>query len=228
MILHFSNRKCSLQNAYLCKMKKKIIIYSVFFVLLLSTYYLLLSFTKGFFDVKLPVMSYVQDFSFTNQNDVPVTEKNLEGKVYVANYFFTTCKGICPKMNFNLKGVYDKFKNNKDFAIISHTSMPETDSVPLLKAYQQKMLGNDLHNPAEWYFVTGNKDSLYKMARQSYLLDNPKNNNENIEEAFIHTQFFALVDKQKRVRGIYDGLKPDEISKMEKDISKLLKADASQ
>jgi protein SCO1 len=204
-------------------MKKKIIIYSVFFVLLISMFYFLLSFTKGFFDVKLPVMSYVQDFSFTDQNGQTVTQKNIEGKVYVAEYFFTTCKGICPKMNFNMKGVYDKFKNHKDFAIISHTSMPETDSVPLLKAYEEKMIGANPQNAAKWYFVTGSKDSLYKMARQSYLLDNDKNNSENIAEAFIHTQFFALIDKQKRVRGIYDGLKPDEISRMEKDISTLLK-----
>lgn len=204
-------------------MKKKIIIYSVFFVLLISTFYILLSFTKGFFDVKLPLMSYVQDFSFTDQNGQTVTQKNIEGKVYVTNYFFTTCKGICPKMNFNLKGVYDQFKNDKDFAIISHSSMPETDSVPLLKAYEEKMIGNNPNNPAKWYFVTGSKDSLYKMARQSYLLDNDKNNSVNIAEAFIHTQFFALVDKQKRVRGIYDGLKPDEIARLEKDISKLLK-----
>lgn len=204
-------------------MKKKIIIYSVFFVLLISSFYLLLSFTKGFFDVKLPLMSYVQNFSFTDQNGQTVTQKNIDGKVYVTNYFFTTCKGICPKMNFNLKGVYDQFKNDKDFAIISHSSMPETDSVPLLKAYEEKMLGSNPNNPAKWYFVTGSKDSLYKMARQSYLLDNDKNNSINIAEAFIHTQFFALVDKQKRVRGIYDGLKQDEIARLEKDISTLLK-----
>lgn len=168
-------------------------------------------------------MSYVQDFSFTDQNGQTVTQKNIDGKVYVTNYFFTTCKGICPKMNFNLKGVYDQFKNDKGFAIISHSSMPETDSVPLLKAYEEKMIGSNPSNPAKWYFVTGSKDSLYKMARQSYLLDNDKNNSVNIAEAFIHTQFFALVDKQKRVRGIYDGLKPDEIARLEKDIKTLLK-----
>jgi protein SCO1/2 len=203
-------------------MKKKIIIYSVFAVLLLTGFYVSLSFTKGYFDVKLPVMSYVQDFSFTDQNGQTITEKSMDGKIYVTNYFFTTCKGICPKMNFNLKGVYDEFKNDTDFAVLSHSSMPETDSVPLLKAYEEKMLPDDHNNPAKWYFVTGNKDSLYKMARQSYLLDNPKNSSENIEEAFIHTQFIALVDKQKRVRGIYDGLKPDEITRLEKDIRKLL------
>lgn len=204
-------------------MKKKLIFYSVFFVALIGMFYFLLSFTKGFFDVKLPVMSYVQDFSFTDQNGKTVTGKDVNGKVYATEYFFTTCKGICPKMNANMKGVFEKFKNEKDFAIISHTSMPETDSVPLLKAYEEKMIGPNPQYAAKWYFVTGDKDSLYKMARQSYLLDNDKNNSINIAEAFIHTQFFALVDKQKRVRGIYDGLKPDEIAQMEKDIATLLK-----
>lgn len=204
-------------------MKKKIIFYSTFLVVLVGLFYVSLSFTKGFFDVKLPIMSYVQNFSFTDQNGQVVDEHNFDGKVYVTNYFFTTCKGICPKMNFNLKGVYDEFKNDPDFAVISHTSMPETDSVPLLKAYQKKMIGSEQNNIAKWYFVTGDKDSLYKMARQSYLLDNPKNNSINIAEAFIHTQFFSLVDKHARVRGIYDGLKPDEIARMEKDIKTLLK-----
>ena len=202
-------------------MKKKILTYSIFAVLLLTGFYVSLSFTKGFFDVKLPVMSYVQDFSFTDQNGQTVTGKTVQGDIYVTNYFFTTCKGICPKMNFNLKGVYDKFKVHKDFAVISHSSMPETDSVPLLKAYEEKMLPEDHNNPAKWYFVTGDKDSLYKMARQSYLLDNPNNNSVNINEAFIHTQFIALVDKQKRVRGIYDGLKPTELARLENDIQKL-------
>ncbi|HZW65187.1 MAG TPA: SCO family protein [Hanamia sp.] len=202
-------------------MKKKILTYSIFAVLLLTGFYVSLSFTKGFFDVKLPVMSYVQDFSFMDQNGQTVTGKTVQGDIYVTNYFFTTCKGICPKMNFNLKGVYDKFKEHKDFAVISHSSMPETDSVPLLKAYEEKMLPDDHNNPAKWYFVTGDKDSLYKMARQSYLLDNPNNNSVNINEAFIHTQFIALVDKQKRVRGIYDGLKPTELARLETDIQKL-------
>lgn len=168
-------------------------------------------------------MSYVQDFRFTDQDNHPVTEKTLDGKVYVAEYFFTTCTGICPKMNANMVKVYNKFKGNKDFAILSHTSMPETDSVPLLKGYEEKMIGDHPENPAKWYFVTGTKDSLYRMARQSYLLDDPKNNVENPDDDFIHTQFFALVDKQLRVRGIYDGLKKDEIASLENDIQKLIK-----
>lgn len=205
-------------------MKKKIIIGAVSLVGMILIYWLAISaINKDFFTVKLPVMSYVQDFDFTDQDNQPVTEKTIDGKVYVAEYFFTTCTGICPKMNANMAKVYNLYKDNKDFAVISHTSMPETDSVPLLKGYEEKMIGSNPDNPAKWYFVTGPKDSLYKMARQSYLVDDPKNSVENIDDNFIHTQFFALVDKQLRVRGIYDGLKKDEIAGLEKDIDKLLK-----
>ena len=203
-------------------MKRNLIIYGSLAVVIIAGFWLLLSTTKGFFDIKLPVMSYVQPFTFTDQNNQKVTEQNFEGKVYVAEYFFTTCKGICPKMNANMQIVYEKYKNDKDFAILSHTSMPETDSVPLMKAYEEKMIGKSPDFAARWYFVTGSKDSLYKMARQSYLLDNEHNNYDNIEEEFIHTQFFALVDKDNRVRGIYDGLKKDEITRLEKDIKDLL------
>ncbi len=203
-------------------MKRNIIIIGVLAVVVIGGFWLLLSTTKGFFDVKLPVMSYVQPFSFTDQNGKEVTEHNFDGKVYVAEYFFTTCKGICPKMNANMQTVYEKYKGDKDFAILSHTSMPETDSVPLMKEYEEKMIGKSPSFAAHWYFVTGSKDSLYKMARQSYLLDNDQNNYQNIEDEFIHTQFFALVDKQKRVRGIYDGLVLDEISRLNKDIKELL------
>ena len=203
-------------------MKRNIIIIGVMAVIVISGFWLLLSKTKGFFDVKLPVMSYVQPFSFTDQNGKEVTEHNFDGKVYVAEYFFTTCKGICPKMNANMQTVYEKYKGDKDFAILSHTSMPETDSVPLMKKYEEKMIGKNPAFAAHWYFVTGSKDSLYKMARQSYLLDNDQNNYTNIEDEFIHTQFFALVDKEKRVRGIYDGLILDEITRLNKDIKELL------
>lgn len=206
-------------------MKRKVLIYGGLFLVLITGFMLLLSTTKGFFDVKLPVMNYVQDFSFTDQNGQKVTQHNFDGKVYVAEYFFTTCKGICPKMNANMQLVYDKYKNEGDFAILSHTSMPETDSVPVMKKYEEKMIGKNPVFPAKWYFVTGSKDSLYLMARQSYLLDDDKNNYQNIEDEFIHTQFFALVDKEKRVRGIYDGLIKDEIVRLEQDIAKLLKED---
>jgi protein SCO1/2 len=92
------------------------------------------------------------------------------------------------------------------------------DSIPLLKAYSQTMNAGP-----NWFFVTGSKDSLYKMARESYLLDNEKNTSMNIQDQFIHTQFFAVVDKEGRVRGVYDGLKNDEVEKLSKDIKDLLR-----
>lgn len=203
-------------------MKKKIFFYICFFVVLITAFFLFLFSGTDYYKVKLPVMNYVQDFSFTGQDGNTINEHDVDGKVYVADYFFTTCKGICPKMNANLAEIFEKFRNDSDFAIVSHTSMPETDSAPLLKVYEEKMIGKNPQFAAKWYFVTGTKDSLYKMARQSYLLDNDKNNSVNIKDHFIHTQFFALVDKQRRVRGIYDGLKEDELQRLQKDIEKLL------
>ncbi len=206
-------------------MRKKLLWIGGGFILLLTGFYFFLFAGTDYYKAKLPLLSYVQDFSFIDQNGKPVTQHTMEGKVYVAEYFFTTCKGICPKMNANMKTVYGQFKSEPDFAIISHTCMPEVDSVPLLKAYEQKMLAttNPKLQTTNWFFVTGSKDSLYKMARESYLLDNEKNNSMNIKDQFIHTQFFAVVDKQGRVRGIYDGLKKDELEKLSNDIKDLLR-----
>ncbi len=206
-------------------MKRKYWWYIGFFAVLMCVFYMMLFAGNDYYKVKLPVLTYVKDFSFTDQNGKPVSERNVDGKVYVAEYFFTTCKGICPKMNRNMKIIYEKYKNENGFAILSHTCMPETDSVPLLKAYEKNMVVkiNNQQSAAYWYFLTGSKDSLYKMARESYLLDNEKNNSINIADQFIHTQFFALVDKQRRLRGIYDGLKQDELDKLSTDIGELLK-----
>jgi protein SCO1/2 len=168
----------------------------------------------------MPVISYVQPFSFTNQDGKPFTDKQLLNKITVVEYFFTTCKGICPKLNTNMKLVYEEFKGQADFQILSHTCMPEVDSVPVLKHYADS-LGV---NTNIWVFVTGRKDSLYQMARGSYLLDDPKNNVEKIEDQFIHTQFFALIDREGKVRGkVYDGLKAFEVEQLRRDIAKLLK-----
>jgi protein SCO1/2 len=161
---------------------------------------------------------------FKNQDGVPVTEKDLLGKVTVVEYFFTTCKGICPKMHVGMKNIYETYKDHPDFVIMAHTSDPETDSVARLKVYADSMK----IDTKKWVLLTGRKDSLYKMARNSYLLDDPKNNFEKIEDQFIHTQFFALVDKNGKVRGqIYDGLKTEELEKLKKDIATLLKEKGS-
>jgi len=206
-------------------MRRKVIFYIAFFAVLVIGFYVALTqVIPGYGEVKLPVVNRVQPFKFTNQDGQQTTERNVEGKVYVAEYFFTTCKGICPKLNTNLKAVYEKYKNTPGFLILSHSVDPYTDSVGRLKKYADS-LGVDSKN---WIFLTGNKDSLYQAARVSYLLDDPKNNYTPIDEQFIHTQFFALVDKAGQVRKIIDGLKKDELKQMDEAIDQLLKEDPAK
>jgi protein SCO1 len=201
-------------------MKKKTIFYIVFFAALVVVFYVvLIKIIPGFGEVKLPVLNAVQPFFFTDQDGKIISEKDVSGKVYVAEYFFTTCKGICPKMNTNMKEIYAAFKDQPDFRILSHTVDPETDNVARMKWYADSMNADS----KTWLFLTGRKDSLYRAARVSYLLDDPKNNDEDISKQFIHTQFFALVDKNGDVRKITDGLKKDEIAELKTDIEKLLK-----
>jgi protein SCO1/2 len=201
-------------------MSKKAIFFIGFFIILfLGFYFVLTHIIPGYGEVQLPVLANVNRFSFTNQEGKQITEKDVAGKVFVAEYFFTTCKGICPKMNSNIKKISMEYAAEPDFRILSHTVDPQTDTVARMKRYADS-LGAD---PAKWWFLTGSKDSLYRMARSSYLLDDPKNNAENLNEQFIHTQFVALIDKQGRVRKIYDCLKNEEIEGLGKDISILLK-----
>jgi protein SCO1 len=227
------------------RMSKKTWFYIIFFAVLLGGFYFFLFRDYDFSKSTLAVINpTIPEFSFTDQDGKPFTTRNTENKVYVAEYFFTTCKGICPKMNTNMRRVYDAYKDEKDFLIVSHTCMPETDSTPLLKDYEFRMLNDQLvrkddgsykliqvsHSEPKvtaktnWYFVTGDKTELYKLARQGYLIDNGKpDTTQNIADQFIHTQFFALVDRYQRVRGIYDGLKEAEVDKMITDIKSLLK-----
>lgn len=201
-------------------MKRKTIFYIIFFAVLVFGFYFTMSqLIPGFGKSKLEPIGRLMPFEFTSQEGKKVTEKDVENKVFVAEYFFTTCKNICPVMNTNMKAVYEKFKNEKDFLILSHTSFPEEDSVLVLKRYADS-LGAD---PAKWIFLTGRKDSLYKQARYSYKIDDPNNNLTDIKQDFIHSQFFSLVDRDGAVRNIYDGLKPSEVEKMMIEIEALLK-----
>ena len=200
-------------------MSRKSLTYILFFALLVVGFYIVMTkVLPGFGKVDLPVLSYVQPFSFTNQEGKTITEKDMAGKVAVVEYFFTTCKGICPKMNANMQQVYEQFNGNPDFRILSHTVDPETDSVSRMKWYADSLGAST----ASWWFLTGSKDSLYAAARTSYLLDDPKNNSGAITEQFIHTQFFALVDRDGKVRKIYDGLKKEEVDELKNDIGRLL------
>jgi protein SCO1 len=209
-------------------MKRKVYLYLGFFVVLVLAFWGVLSFViKDFGAVKLPVLNKVHEFSFTDEAGRTFTEAKVDGKVYVTEYFFTTCTGICPKMNRNMKRIYDKFGSVSNFALLSHTSMPEVDSVPKMLAFEKKLLGQEQVANNNWHFLTGPKPDLYQMARQSYLLDDIKNKNYN-EDQFIHTQFFALVDKNRRVRGVYDGLKEEEVKKLFTDVESLLKQPAEK
>jgi protein SCO1/2 len=206
-------------------MRRKVIFYIAFFAVLVIGFYVALTqVIPGYGEVKLPVVNRVQPFKFTNQDGQQTTERNVEGKVYVAEYFFTTCPSICPMLNTNMKKIYEAYKDEPGFMILSHTVDPDNDNVARLKWYADSMQVNT----KQWVFLTGRKDSLYKTARNSYLLDDPQNNLQNINDQFLHTQFFALVDRTGRVRKIYDGLKKAEIEELKKDIKRLLKERSSE
>jgi protein SCO1/2 len=200
-------------------MSKKLVVYVVFFTILLGGFLFFTFVGTDNWKVKIPTLGVVQPFNFINQDGKKVTEANLLGKVTVVEYFFTTCKGICPKLNTNMKDVYLQYKDQPDFQILSHTCNPETDSVPVLKRYADSLKVDT----KKWIFLTGSKEALYLAARESYKLDDPKNNVKSIADQFIHTQFFALIDKNGKLRGkIYDGLKQIEIQELKRDIALLI------
>ena len=201
-------------------MSKKRLLYIGFFTVLVVGFYFIITrlipeFSKG----GVAPLSYIRPFAFTNQDGKTITEKDVAGKVFVAEYFFTTCKGICPRMNNNMKQVYERLKDEKDFLILSHTCDPETDSAAKLKHYSDSMGVNT----SRWMFLTGRKDSLYTMARVSYTIDDPANNLKNIEDDFLHTQFWALVNRKGDVKKIYDGLKESEVKELIKDAISMMK-----
>ena len=155
----------------------------------------------------------IADFSFVNQNGKTITQKDYEGKVYVADFFFTTCGSICPKMTTNLAEVQKAIINNPKVMLLSHTVFPETDSVPVLKAYAIKNGVVD----SKWNLVTGDKKAIYTMARKSYLavkLGKP----EQLYD-MVHTENFVLVDTKRRVRGFYDGTKKEDMKRLIEDIN---------
>lgn len=159
----------------------------------------------------------IADFSFVNQNGDTITQKNYEGKIYVADFFFTTCGSICPKMTTNLSNIQKEILNNPKVMLLSHTVFPEIDSIPVLKGYAIK------HGVVDhkWNLVTGDKKEIYKVARKSYLavkLGLP----EQLYD-MVHTENFVLVDQKRRVRGFYDGTNREEIKRLLEDIDFLCK-----
>ena len=163
---------------------------------------------------------HVQPFSFTDQDGKTITEKDVAGKICVVEYFFATCKGMCPKMNENMKLVYERNKSDDRVLILSHTVDPEHDSAAVLKQYGDRFGADARH----WKFLTGDKKQLYDMARYSYLINAEQDTTGvSIDKDFIHDKHFVLVDGKGRIRGFYDGLDAEAVKKLNSDIATLLK-----
>lgn len=158
----------------------------------------------------------IADFKLTNQNGKTITQKNYEGKIYVADFFFTTCGSICPKMTTNLVEIQKEFLQNPKVMLLSHSVLPDIDNVGVLKEYAKLNGVND----SKWNLVTGDKKEIYALARKSYLAVKQGKPNELYD--MVHTENFVLIDSKKRVRGFYDGTKKENIEKLIEDINWLL------
>lgn len=157
----------------------------------------------------------IPEFNFINQNQETVTNKNLEGKITVADFFFITCPTICPIMKKNLIKVYEEYRNDKNIQLISHTIDPEHDSIPMLKDYCER-IGSD---GKQWMFLWGNRNSIYQIAESGYFVS--AMSDSTAPGGFVHSGGLILVDPKLRVRGIYDGTSEAEVNKLIKDIKVL-------
>ena len=153
----------------------------------------------------------ISDFKLTNQNGKEITQANYKDKIYVADFFFTTCQDICPVMTKNMYQLQEELKNDNQILLLSHTVIPEVDTVEQLKKYA---IENNVDD-SKWNLVTGDKKQIYELARKSYLAVEDSNYNEY---DMIHTENFMLIDKEKQIRGFYDGTNSEEINRLLKDI----------
>ena len=154
----------------------------------------------------------IADFNLLNQNGDTITQENYRDKIYVADFFFTTCPTICPIMTANLVEVQAALANDPEVLLLSHSVTPEIDSVAQLKKYAIEKGVND----AKWNLVTGDKKQIYELARKSYLAVQEDGDGGPFD--MIHTENFILVDKQRRIRGFYDGTKEEEMDRLLSDI----------
>lgn len=158
----------------------------------------------------------VADFSFVDQDSTLITPSTFDNKVYVTDFFFTSCPTICPVMKTQMLRVYEKFKDNDEVALLSHTIDPEYDTVALLHDYAERLgVSSD-----KWHFVTGEKDAIYEMGLKSYMVTAMEDDQE--PGGFIHSGAFILVDKDKHIRGMYDGTEKEQVDRLIHDIEKLL------
>jgi protein SCO1 len=160
----------------------------------------------------------IADFKFVDQDSATITNDTFRDKIYVADFFFTSCRTICPIMKTQMLRVYDSIQNNPDVLLLSHTIDPEYDTVGLLNDFAER-LGVKSN---KWHFVTGTQEDIYKIAQTSYFSTALADNTE--PDGFIHSGAFLLIDKQRRIRGKYDGTKEDEVNRLLGDIRKLQRA----
>ena len=153
----------------------------------------------------------ISDFILTNQNGKEITQADYKDKIYVTDFFFTTCQDICPVMTKNMYELQEELKNDNEILLLSHTVIPEVDTVKRLKEYA---IENNVDD-SKWNLVTGDKKQIYELARKSYLAVEDSNFNEF---DMIHTENFMLIDKEKQIRGFYDGTNSEEINRLLKDI----------
>lgn len=159
----------------------------------------------------------IADFSLINQNGETITQDNYKDKIYVADFFFTTCQTICPIMTDHMYYIQKELKNDADVMLLSHSVTPEIDSVGQLKKYALRKGVDD----SKWNLVTGDKKQIYDLARKSYLA--VKDYEFGGQYDMIHTENFMLIDKKRQIRGFYDGTNPDEITRLIADIKRLKK-----
>jgi protein SCO1/2 len=206
---------------------KKVTIILISFFILLAAVFMVYFYKETRVDPKkLPVIGEqghkVRPFAFTNQEGQTVTQEAVQGKIFIVEYFFTTCKGICPRMNENMSKVYSAFRGNDDVKILSHTVDPKKDTVAAMKEYSLRFDAD----PKQWMFLTGDKKELYDMARYSYLVTAADDTaTVDIAADFIHTDRFVLVDRYGKIRGQYEGTKDATVNLLITDIKELLKED---
>ncbi|GMQ27079.1 hypothetical protein Aoki45_37620 [Algoriphagus sp. oki45] len=164
------------------------------------------------------VYHQIAEFSFINQMGDTITNADVEGKIYVADFFFTTCPTICPIMKKEMLRVYEQYKDNPDFVILSHSIDPTHDTQKVLRDYAEKLGVEDAQT---WNFLTGDQEKIFEIGQTSYLTTAMADQLE--PGGFLHTGAFALVDGQGRIRGVYDGTKSDQVDRLLNDIPKLLK-----
>jgi len=168
-------------------------------------------------DAKYNSIHKIAEFSFIDQNNQKVTNANFDGRVYIADFFFTTCPGICPQMTNNMAKLQDNYIDDDRIKFLSHSVTPWMDSVKQLKRYA---IANGVVSK-KWHLVTGDKAAIYNLARQSYFAEKQIGLQLDSED-FLHTENFLLVDSQRRIRGIYNGTIDSEMIRLKEDIDILL------